>query len=151
MEQQHFFPFVECEHYINLLQDTINRMATNSANCKNWLITLIVGICAVQAAAENVHKFMWIAYIPIGLLYLLDCYYLGIERRLRSVEKVYVEKVLSGSANKNDLYIFDLPKGQKKHHCKFVATIFGMWSFSTTPFYLLIAALIVILQKGFVF
>lgn len=151
MEQQHFFPFVECEHYIGLLQDTINRMASNSANCKNWLITLIAGICAVQAVADTIQKFMWIAYIPIGLLFLLDCYYLGLERRLRDVETEFIGKIHRGSAQKEDLYLFELPEEHKKHHSKFVATIFGMWSFSTTPFYLLIAAIVLILQKGCIF
>ena len=34
-------------HYISLLQENINRMAGNSANCKGWLLTLVSAITAL--------------------------------------------------------------------------------------------------------
>ena len=52
-EQKTLFPFKEAEQYIALLQENITRMATSSANCKNWLVAIIAGVLAVAFAKEN--------------------------------------------------------------------------------------------------
>lgn len=31
-------------HYLSMLQDNITRMATNSANCKTWTITIVTAL-----------------------------------------------------------------------------------------------------------
>ena len=35
----------------------------------------------------------WICLIPIGLFYLLDCYYLGLERLCISSQKSFLERI----------------------------------------------------------
>ena len=84
-----FFPYKECEQYIGLLQDNISRMANNSANCKNWLIAILVGAFAVTGkdAFLTIAPFM---YWVIGLFYFLDCFYLGQERKMIRAERKFV-------------------------------------------------------------
>ena len=36
-------------HFIDLLQNTINRMANNSANCKNWFMAVVAAVIAFVA------------------------------------------------------------------------------------------------------
>ena len=43
-------------HYISLLQENINRMAANSANCKTWLVTLVTAIIALQLTSNELRS-----------------------------------------------------------------------------------------------
>ena len=52
-EQKEIYPFKECEQYVELLQRNIDRMANNSANCKNWLIAIIAGALTVTFAKSD--------------------------------------------------------------------------------------------------
>jgi len=85
------FPFTECQQYVDLLQQNITRMATNSANCKGWLIAVLTGALAISKAEVNIDptSFMIIALIVFTFL---DSFYLGQERRLRKAEKALVSK-----------------------------------------------------------
>ena len=58
--------------HINMLQGTINRMASNSANCKLWCVTLLAAILALFFDGKVQHlKF---CYIFTSLFYFLDCF-----------------------------------------------------------------------------
>ena len=45
-DMENIYLFKESEQYVNLLQENLNRMAGNSANCKNWLMGIIGGSLA---------------------------------------------------------------------------------------------------------
>ena len=150
-----------CQHYISLLQDNINRMATNSSNCKAWLITLIAAIFAISASEGDIVTYIWMAYIPTFLFFFLDCFYLGVERRLRRIEKRFVaivtndEEALENECQPHDIdkaiYQFSLPKGHKDKHNQLWQTILAIMSWSTTPFYGCILAIIYYVQHDFSF
>lgn len=150
-----------CQHYISLLQDNINRMASNSSNCKTWLITLIAAIFAISASKGDIVTYIWMAYIPITLFYFLDCFYLGAERRFRRIERRFVALVtqdveaLRHECQPHDIdksiYKFSLPKGHEDKHNHFFQTIKAVWSWSTTPFYGCILAIIFFVQHNFSF
>lgn len=93
-------------HYISLLQENINRMASNSTNCKTWMITIVCAIFALQFANEAILPYLWITLIPTILFCLLDAYYLGQEKRFRDTESHFVKKVKSGLDYSDDLYSF---------------------------------------------
>lgn len=42
------------QHFISYLEGIINRMASNSANCKNWLLAIIAGCMAMQPTMQAV-------------------------------------------------------------------------------------------------
>ena len=148
-------------HYISLLQDNINRMASNSSNCKTWLITLIAAIFAVSASKGDIVTYIWMAYIPTGLFFFLDCFYLGIERRFRRIERRFIvivtkdEEALKNECKPYDIdksiYKFSLPNGHKDKHNQFCQTVRAMWSWSTTPFYSCIFVIIFYVQHNFLY
>lgn len=98
-----------CQHYISLLQDNINRMASNSSNCKTWLITLIAAIFAISASKGDIVTYIWMAYIPTALFFFLDCFYLGAECRFRRIERRFVALVIQDEeALKNECLPHDI-------------------------------------------
>lgn len=70
------------QSYLGILQGVINRMASNSAGCKTWCITLVSAITTVIADKSN-SSYVWVALVPISLFLFLDAYYLGLEQRFR--------------------------------------------------------------------
>lgn len=126
-------------HYISLLQDNINRMASNSSNCKTWMITIVCAMFALQFAKEGLKLYLWITLIPTILFCFLDAYYLGQEKRFRDVESDFVAKVKSGLDYSNDIYTFNY--GSKKSLCYFWR---GLKSTSTWLLYLTVIVIIVI-------
>lgn len=139
--------------YIQLLQENITRMATNSTNCKNWLIGIIAGVLAVVFATntttEHTHMVLHVLEVFTVLLFLLDCFYLGIERRMRDAEKMFVKMCKEGneedaktlwmsfskSLNIDEKFPDACKEPVKKIKGQLKDTLCGMWSLSTTPFY----------------
>ena len=97
-------------HYITLLQETINRMAGNSANCKTWLLTLVAAIMTLQLTSDELRDILWVALGLIALFFVLDSYYLSLERKFIDVEKRFVEAAKSKEQDEmtDDIYSFDI-------------------------------------------
>ena len=131
--------------HISMLQGIISRMANNSANCKTCVITIIAAMLVLLVDKNLGFINAWICYIPIILFFILDCYYLGLERIFIESQKSFLQKVPSGNYA-DELYVIkDLPQNRKM----LSNTIKAMASFSTTPFYGLIALFIFILNRYF--
>lgn len=127
-------------HYISLLQENINRMASNCTSCKTWLITIVSALCALQLANDTIKGYIWIALIPTVLFLVLDAYYLGQEKRFRDIEATFVQKIKSGENILPDLYTF---KQKEKHDCKYFWK--GLISPSTWLMYFTVAAIIMLI------
>ncbi|MGB8910165.1 MAG: hypothetical protein WCC84_15575 [Candidatus Cybelea sp.] len=68
--------------YIDIVQSTISRMASNSFQLKGWSVGLgsvIISLAAKDSRAD----LAWLALIPIVAFWLLDAYYLALERLYR--------------------------------------------------------------------
>ena len=129
--------FTESErHYISLLQENINRMASNSANCKTWLLALVAAIMALQLTSDELRSILWIALGLIALFYYLDSFYLGLERKFIAVEKEFVKAVKEKGSNEQtqDIYSFNI----KAVKDEYATTCSAMKSESTMPFYLVL-------------
>lgn len=139
---KHNFTDEDDRHYISLLQENINRMASNSANCKTWLITIIAALLAIQISLKELQGVLWIALVPAILFYVLDSYYLGLERRFIKIEQAFVEKEKKGDDISSYLYNFDTKSilGDLK------ATWCAMGSISTWPLYLTIVVVIMVVS-----
>jgi hypothetical protein len=72
--------------HLELIQGVINRMASNSFMIKGWAITLVAALF-VLANKDTNPTFFYIAYIPTIMFWVLDAYYLTIERRYRALYK----------------------------------------------------------------
>ena len=71
-----------------MIQDVINRMASNSFALKGWSVTLIAGIF-VLSGKDNDKLYFLVSYIPVIVFWGLDSYYLLQERLYRALyEKV---------------------------------------------------------------
>lgn len=120
-------------HYISLLQENINRMATNSANCKTWLVTLVAAILALQLTSKELQSILWVALGLIVLFYILDSYYLGLERKFIAVEKDFVKAAKNKGEEEitEGVYSFNI----KAVTDPYATTCSAMKSPSTRPFY----------------
>ena len=68
------------ETHLTLIQGTISRLATTSFLIKGWGVTLVSAIFALAAKDAN-SAFALVAYFPSIMFWLLDGYFLGMERR----------------------------------------------------------------------
>ena len=70
--------------HLEFLQLTITRMNMNSFLIKGWTITLVAALFALAAKDANTNYVM-ITYIVIPSFWILDGYFLSIERRYRDL------------------------------------------------------------------
>lgn len=128
------------QKHLDMLQGVINRMATNSANCKYWLVVILAAILVLIFEGKIDSSKIWILYIPTGLFLFLDCFYLGKERLVIKKQNEFVENINNGNLNYSDLYI---GKKTTSSFCDRLKnwledlknTILAIFSFSTSLFY----------------
>jgi len=123
--------------HLSICQGIIQRMATNSASCKAWCVALVSAILVV-VADKHVPKYMLVAVLPTVVFYVLDAYYLGLERCFRESYNKFIDKVHNEGIEAADLFIMQ-PTGSI-----FWATLSSLWSFSTAPFYLMLLVVVAI-------
>ena len=119
-------------------------MAGNSANCKNWTITLVAAMLVLLVDKEMQLPNAWLCLIPVGLFYLLDCYYLGLERVMIKSQKNFLDKLSKDENYVDQIYRVGALGGR---YTQLSNTIKAMCSPSTTPFYLIVALVILFFGK----
>ena len=135
----------DVQHFISYLEGIINRMASNSANCKNWLLAIIAGCMAMQPSMQAATEKIWLAYPLVILFCLLDSYYLGCEKYFRDMMGDFVKEVRkNGNQYLESLYKFE----KRTVSDDFDAVLSGFSSFATWPFYGVIIAIAVLIDKG---
>lgn len=115
--------------HLGIMQSVIQRMSSNSASCKAWCITLVSAILVIVADKDK-PQYALIAIIPTILFFVLDSYYLALEKMFRKSYNSFIDKVHKDEIVSSDLYAIE-PKGNLLKQI-FVAFI----SFSIWPFYL---------------
>ena len=124
--------------HIEVMQGVINRMAGNSRSCKVWSVTLVAAIL-VLVARTGEPKHALIAVVPILLFLFLDSYYLALERAFIASQNAFVVKLHEGELETTDVFKV-VPIGMG--WWLVVRSLFG--SLSILPFYLLIAATVLL-------
>lgn len=127
--------------HLEMIQDAIKRMSSNSFSIKNWAITITVAIVGLSKN-DTFSLNPYAAIIVITMFWLLDAFYLFIERKYTNLfgrvdrgDPLYNES----SDNRNSDFIMDtnstiieyrykmIPIGKKdinkKHIYKFLAYI----------------------------
>ena len=66
---------------IELIEDIIKRMASNSFLIKGWTITLVVASLLLKGPQYQA----WIAFIPLLMFWFLDAYFLWQEKMYRKL------------------------------------------------------------------
>lgn len=67
--------------HLNMIQQIIARMGNNSFSLKGWTVGIMIAIYAF--AGSNSHKAVVVTLIPLFCFWLLDTYYLMLERKFR--------------------------------------------------------------------
>jgi hypothetical protein len=78
---------------LEFIQNIIDRLANNSFKIKGWSITLIVVVLLFRT--RDLH--LLVAFIPLFGFWILDAYYLKLERRYRSM----YEDARTGNQDRN--------------------------------------------------
>ena len=128
----------EVQGFISQLDSIINRMSSNSANAKHWLMTIIAAVIAIQWSQGQLNKVLWLL-VPTFIFMLTDLYYLGMERRFKDIQQAFINKVRSGDDITEAVY--SIPETTKwEQVCN---TVKSCDSLSIWPFYLIVIACIV--------
>ena len=124
--------------HVEIMQGVIQRRGENSRSCKVWCVTLVAAtLVLVARTGDSGHAL--IALAPTAMFFVLDTYYLSLERGFRRSYNTFVGKVHSGQALTSYLYIVgpsgSIPKG----------LLWAMFrSFSVLPFYLVVTATVLL-------
>ena len=148
--------------YLQMMQENISRMASNSANCKTWAVTIAAGLLAIGTGVEKLNGWLFISILPILVFWYLDTFYLHLERGMRNRQKDFInkaktlynlsdnssvqEKQLAESEYKDALYKFaPIPSDKDVFHKGLVSTVDRLFSKSTAPFYGMLIAIVIII------
>ena len=137
----------DVRQYLQMLQDIINRMASNSSNCKAWAITIFTAMSALMIGVEEIRQWMWIILCPIVLFYFLDAYYLGLENDFRNLEASFIKKFRAPEDSSSCVYDFNYTHadGYKKYE----NLKKGLTSSATWPLYSILAVISIALCIAF--
>ena len=91
------------QSHLELLQGVIQRMAENSRYCKLWSITALSAVLFLVVRTGTPWHTL-IALVPLSLFFLLDVYYLSLERRFRGSYEFMLKKLQSGTYGPEDFY-----------------------------------------------
>lgn len=133
--------------HLEIITKIIERMEKNSFSLKSWAVTLVVAICALSVN-DSEKKFIIVALIPIIVFWLLDSFYLQIERKYRILYRNVSEKEEKQVDFGLELSTLVLSESDRKR-TKFIKCLF---SFSEILFYMpltLALAVIVYLLRIF--
>jgi len=95
--------------HLEMLQDIIDRMADNSFSLKGWSVVLVSALFALAASDSNTH-FVYLAYLPSIMFWILDGYFLWQERlfrklydRVRAVSESEIDFSMDTSSVRNEV------------------------------------------------
>ncbi|PMI35918.1 hypothetical protein BCT30_11945 [Enterovibrio norvegicus] len=113
--------------HLAMLQDVIQRMASNSSSCKSWCITLVSAVLVI-VADKGKPDYAWIALLPAVIFACSDAYYFALEKGFRETYNKFIEKLHSKSLISSDLYAIK-PQGEmSKHQIDAIKSI-SIWGF----------------------
>ncbi|WP_108743615.1 hypothetical protein, partial [Salinivibrio sp. PR932] len=113
--------------HLAMLQNVIQRMASNSSSCKSWCITLVSAVLVI-VADKGKPDYAWIALLPTVIFACLDAYYLALEKGFRETYNKFVEKLHRKSLFSSDLYAIKPQEKMSKHQVDAMKSI-SVWGF----------------------
>lgn len=130
--------------HLGIIQGVIQRMASNSSQCKAWCITIVSAILVI-IADKGKPDFAWIAMLPTILFMFLDIYYLTLEIAFRDSYNNFVKKLHESHLTAEDLYSVK-PEGNIYKHGRKSLKSFSIWGFYIGLVILIIIARNVVLK-----
>ena len=125
------------QKHLEINQGVISRMAENSRSCKVWCVTLVAAVLVLVARTGQPQHAL-IALAPTALFFVLDAYYLSLERGFRRSYGTFVLQLREGRVTASDLFVVaptgSIPRG----------TLWAMFSsLSVPPFYAVVLGTVV--------
>lgn len=135
----------DVQQYLQMIQDTINRMSSNSSNCKNWALTIVAALLALCVSVNELHDYLYISTIPVFMFWGLDFYYLLQENKFRKHEVEFIKRYsIKDNTWKDLLYSFNISIPQTNKSCALKWHCFK--SYSVSLFYPVIIIFICLLS-----
>ncbi len=122
---------------IEVTQEIIKRMASNSFVIKGWTITLVVITMILSGIMVN----LTLALFPAIVFWGLDAYYLHQERLFRKLYDWIIENRM-----KSESFLLDMHTERFRKEVSFVKTVLSR---TIAPFYGLIIGLIILFAVAF--
>ena len=120
-------------NHLQMIQSVISRMGSNSFAIKGWTAAIMVAVYALIGDTKNDSNSsaILISIIPVIVMWILDTYYLVLEKKFR---KLYDDVRLKNeddidfnmNFDSSEIYLSDLKK-----YC----FVHNMFSISVMPFY----------------
>lgn len=131
--------------HLEMIEAIIERMGSNSFKLKGWTVTLvsIIGALSVQGTDK---RFFLLPFIPLIVFWVLDSYYLQLERKYRVLYRNVSE------LSEDDI---DFNMNTKKIICNEqeaskICFCNCLFSWTEFPFYIVLAATVIILAVFFI-
>lgn len=115
---------------LKILQGAINRMVQNSLECKKWTLALAVGVLSLKIEAISHLCGLCVLGVLLACFYLLDAYYLMLERLFREQCKWLIKNRLE-----TDERLFEVFPAYQT--CRFALYLCTMLSLSLFPYWAL--------------
>ena len=91
------------QKHLEIMQGVLSRMAENSRACKVWCVTLVAAVLVLVArTGEPQHALL--ALVPTLLFWVLDSYYLALERAFIRSQNTFVKKLHQGKLEPDEIY-----------------------------------------------
>lgn len=116
--------------HLEMIQEVITRMGTNSFQIKSWAIMVLSALLALFASSAN-ELYILVACVPIFIFWIIDTFYLQQERKLVEI----YNRVANGDTK---IKPFTMPLNLCNHkrcgfwRCFFSKTIFSFYGGCTT-------------------
>lgn len=127
--------------HMDLIQDVIKRMASNSFQLKAWAVTIVSAVLAMAGNDKQWHLIP-VALLPIALFWGLDAYFLRMERLYRDMYKLV--SVKDENRDKIDFSLNYLPFDKPKHSIFNVAVSSTLLAFYGILLLLVLALIVVV-------
>ena len=111
--------------HLEFIQNVITRMNTNSFLIKGWVITLVSALFALAAKDSNIN-FVLVTYIVIPAFWLLDGFFIAMERQYRGLYEEITKKT------ENEI---DFNMNASKYNTGNRTWLAGIFSKTLIPFY----------------
>lgn len=131
--------------HLSILQSVIQRMSSNSSSAKTWCVTIVSAILVVISDKEKPHL-AWILSIPIGLFFVLDVYYLMLEKGFRKSYAHFVDCLHDSSLCVDDLFEVE-PRGRNRTHLWAAIRSISVWPFYSLLALMTLAAVLLVVNK----
>ena len=136
--------------YLQMMQENITRMATNSLNAKTWMVTIVAAFLAIGCKINDLQWWLLLALIPIIAFWYFDALYLKLERQIRNREQLFInfmkEKETEGLTLSDLLFDFrPLDKKEDVSELGYRETGCQMFNKSVWPLYITMIIIVVVI------